>query len=327
MVARLFVFSLSAVLAFGQEQASQPLKSATAAAAAHEDYVLGPYDQLTVVYSDSVAETATNTVQVDGGGEVNLPLVGRLRAAGLTPRALEQQLKKHLSTYIRSPHVSVTVTEFRSQPVSVIGAVNTPGVHQLRGKRTLIEVLSAAGGLRQDAGHVIKITRRLEYGRLPLKTAVDDPTGAFSIAEVDLKSVLEADNPQENVEIRPHDVISVPRAEMVYVVGEVVRAGGFVLSERSELSVLKALSLAGGLTNTAAPANARILRSVEGAQKRTEIPVNLKKILDGKAADVAMKPEDLLFIPGSGSKKVVARAAETAVQTLSGIIIWRGGRF
>ncbi|MGQ9633392.1 MAG: polysaccharide biosynthesis/export family protein [Bryobacteraceae bacterium] len=108
--------------------------------------------------------------------------------------------------------MAVSVTQFRSQPVSVMGAVKQPGVVQLEGHKTLVEILSEAGGLAPDAGYTVTITRRLEYGRIPLPRARDDESGHYNIAEIELNPVMEVRNPQGNSEIRPHDVISVPKA-------------------------------------------------------------------------------------------------------------------
>ena len=175
-----------------------------------------------------------------------------MRAAGRTPQRLETELTERLRAFIHEPQVLVRVTQFRSQPVSVIGAVNKPGIHQLEGHKSLIEILSLAAGPRQDAGHTVKITRRREWGPIPLESAADDPSGRFNIAEVSLEAVMEARNPEENVLIMPNDVISVPRAEMIYVIGGVERSGGFVLHEKENITVLQALALAGGLTRTSA---------------------------------------------------------------------------
>jgi polysaccharide export outer membrane protein len=286
-------------------------------------YLLGPLDQISL-WSGESEELAGRTYTIDNGGAINVPLVGRVNAAGLTTEQLEAELSKKLAAFLRRPQVSVAIVEFGSQPVSVIGAVGSPGVHQLRGRRNLVEVLSVAGGLREHAGHAIKITRRIEYGRIPLDTAVDDPSGRHSIAEVSLRRITEAKNPEENIEIRPHDIISVPTAEMVYVVGEVSRAGGFVLNEQKSISVLQALSLAGGLTQFASAGKARILRGPEGS--RREIAVDLKKVLGGKSNDVHLVAKDILFIPDSRSKKIAIRVTETALQTVSGVLIWSAAR-
>ena len=121
---------------------------------------------------------------------------------------------------------------------------------------------------------------------------------------------MEARNPEQNILIRPEDVLSVPHAEVVYALGDVRKAGGFVLNDRETLSVLQILSLAEGLERTAAPGSARILRPVTGEAKRTEIAVDLKKIMAGEATDVALHPDDILFVPSSAGKKAGWRALE-----------------
>ncbi len=309
-------------LAVAGALAAAPQTAPTPPELIHSSYVLGPDDQLLIRALDA-EEISEKPVRVDMSGYIRLPLAGRLHASGLTIEQLEDQLNARLKTYIKEPQVAVTVTEFRSQPVSVIGAVKQPGVHQIEGRKTLIEMLSLAGGIEQDAGHSIKITRRAEYGRIPLPTAIEDATGQFSVAEVDLSSVIEARNPQENLLIMPYDVISVPRAEMIYVIGQVKKAGGFVLRERESLSVLQALSLAEGLDRVSAPQAAKILRQTPGAPQRTEIAVNVKKILQGQANDVPMQPQDILFIPTSAARNAGLRAVEAAIQIGTGVVIWR----
>jgi polysaccharide export outer membrane protein len=247
-----------------------------------------------------------------------------VQASGRTAEDLEKELTVRLKTYIRNPEVAVSIVDQRSQPVSVIGAVNTPGVQQLQGRKTLVEVLSLAGGPRQDAGYNVKITRQKEWGPIPLPNAAPDPTGQFSVAEVDLKVITEAKNPTENILIMPNDVISVPRAETVYVIGDVKRPGGFVLGEKAHMSVLQALALASGLEKTASSSKARILRaSTSPDLKRTEIPVDLKKVLAGKGEDVPMEPEDILLVPGSKTRTALIRGLESALQIGSGIAIYR----
>src|ERR1700730_10946451 len=241
-------------------------------------YVLGPDDLISIRILQA-AELADKPIRIDLNGFIDLPFIGRVRAAGSTVELLKTELEARYSSIIREPQVSVNVEEFRSQPVSVIGAVITPGVHQIRGKKSLIEVLSMAGGLRQDAGNTVKLTRRMEWGRIPLPSATDDASAKFSIATLDLKSLMDAKDPAVKILVKPDDVISVPKAEMVYVIGEVPRTGGFVLSERKSMSLLEALTLAGGINRgTAAPQSSKILRLTAGNDTRAEIPVDLKRI-------------------------------------------------
>jgi polysaccharide export outer membrane protein len=285
-------------------------------------YLLGPDDQLEIS-GPELSELANKPVRIDGDGDIQAPLVGLVHVSGLTVQQTEQALNKLLSTYIRDPQVVVSVAEVRSQPVSILGAVNTPGVHQVRGRKTLLEMLALAGGIRSDAGYSVRITRQLEWGCIPLPKTELDASGRFSVAELNLKKIMEAKNPEENIQIFPHDVISVPKAEMVYVIGEVKRSGGFVLGEHQSISVLQALSLAEGLNGTADARHARILRLKRDADQREELAVDVKDVLNGKKSDIALRGDDILFIPGSTGKKAALRALEAAIQTGTGLAIWR----
>ena len=175
-----------------------------------DNYALGPGDQILIRAID-VEEIDNKPTTVDRRGFIDLPVVGKLQAAGRTPDQIEADLTQRLSKFLVHPDVSVTVMEVHSQGVSVLGAVTTPGVHQLPGEKTLFEVLSLAGGLRSDAGNTVMITRRMEQGPIPLPNAKPDSTGEYFVASVDSRSITSAVNPAENIIIKPNDVISVPR--------------------------------------------------------------------------------------------------------------------
>ncbi len=260
---------------------------------------------------------------MDLRGNVNLLLVGRLRVAGKTVEQVEGELAERLKVYLKSPSVTVAIVEYKSQPISVVGQVQTPGVHQLQGRKTLLEVISVAGGLKPEAGHQIKITRKIAYGAVPLPGARVDSTGQYSVAEVGVKDILTATKPEENIEIRPFDVISVPKAELVYVVGNVKRSGGFVLGDRERVTALQALSMAEGLDREASSNSAKILRRTSDSGERQEIVVALGEILKGKAPDVPMQADDILFVPSSAGKKVLLRSAEAAIAIGTGLAIFR----
>ena len=318
-----------AILFFGAHAAGQT-PSATGSAVqkikcddrVHSTYLLGPDDQVEIS-APELSEFGNKPARIDGDGDVQVPLVGRVHLAGLTAQQAEKEIDKVLRKYIRDPQVVVNVSEVRSQPVSILGAVNTPGVHQVQGHKTLLEMLASAGGIRPDAGYSVRITRQLEWGCIPLPGAVPDASAQFTVAEVNLKKIMEAKDPAENIRILPHDVISVPKAEMVYVIGEVKRSGGFVLGEHQSISVLQALSLAEGLNGTADARHAKILRLKREADQREELLVDVKDLLKGKKQDVALQGDDILFIPGSTGKKAALRALEAAVQTGTGLAIWR----
>jgi polysaccharide export outer membrane protein len=307
--------------AAGQGATAQTGEAGRATPDATAGYVLGPDDLISLRVTDG-AELSDKPVRIDTNGYVRLPMLDRVRAGGLTTEQLVAALTERLKPFLHKPEVSVNILEFRSQPVSVIGCVKLPGVHQLQGSKTLIEVLSLAGGLSDDAGYTIKITRENGQGYLRLPHAVDDPSGRFQMAEVRVASLLEAKDPSQNVTVFAHDVISVPRGELIYVTGEVQRSGGFVLREKESMSVLQALSLAGGIGSAAAAKDSRILRAQAGSS-RMEIPVDLKKMLSGQSEDLALKPDDILFIPSSVPKKFAVRSIEAAVQMATGVVIWR----
>ena len=177
--------------------------------------------------------------------------------------------------------------------------------------------------MRSDYGNTVRITRQLEWGRLPRPAAAEDSTGKFAVAAVSGRRIMSASNPQENIAIRPNDVVSVPKGDIVYAIGAVRKSGGFVLGENESLSALQVLSLAEGLDRAAAPQDAKIMRNVPGLNERTEIPVDLKKILAGKGADVPLRADDILFIPTSATKSVALRSLEAAIQIGTGIAIYR----
>jgi len=278
-------------------------------------------DALTIRAVD-VAEFDGNPVRVDTRGDIDLPLIGRIHAEGKTVEELQGVIENHLKKYLNAPDVTVALVEMRSQPISVLGSVQVPGVQQLQGDKTLFEVISLAGGLRPDAGNIVKITRRIEWGRVPLPNAADDATGQFSVASVGVKSIMAGSNPQDNITIKPYDVISVPRADIIYVIGAVHKAGGFVMGDNTSLSALQVLSLAEGLDRAASPQSAKIMRLVEGTNNRAEIPVDLKKVLAGKGADLPLKADDILFIPTSATKSAALRTFEAAVQIGTGLAIY-----
>src|ERR1700748_3382842 len=164
-------------------------------------YVLGPEDQITVrvFAADDIPD---KPVQVDNDGSVTLPMIGQVHAAGLTVEQLQDKLVVAYKKYFKNPQVTVQVNDFRSQPVSVDGNVTTPGVVQLRGNRNLMEVIGQAGGLRADAGDSVLITRNLSEGPIPVAGAFTDPTGKYSVAHINIRSIMNGKNPEDNILIK-----------------------------------------------------------------------------------------------------------------------------
>jgi len=291
--------------------------------AAAPSYRLGPEDELTIRVLDLKDEIGDQTFRLDQEGAISLPMVGPHPGRRPHLQQLEADLARRYKRFLRDPQVNVSVAKFRSQPVSVLGYVNTPGMLQIEGGKTLFEVLSLAGGLKIEAGSIIKITRQKEYGPIPLPGAELDSTGNFTVAQVSVKAVMGGQDPAENIAIRPHDVITVPKGDIVYVVGSVKKPGGFVLGDRDVVSVLQSIAVAEGLDRIP-----RRRRRNPPYRPRctgtTEIPVNLKAILAGKAPDLPIGPNDVLFIPSStGLKAASIKAAEMAASIAGYAAIYR----
>jgi len=236
----------------------------------------------------------------------------------------------------------------QSHPVSVMGAVKRPGVFQIRGNKTLLEVLSLAEGLADDAGDTVIILRgaalnaepgivadnfadglknapethqHVEAEKLP-SVSKDKPFPSESAAQVNLKDLLESADSHSNPLVHPGDIVKVTRAGIVYVIGEVRRPGGFALKSNENISVLQALALSEGLTPTAAKGGARIIHTDQQSGERKETPIDLGKILAGKAPDPVLEAKDIVFVPNSASKHTLNRGAELAAQTLAGLLIF-----
>jgi polysaccharide biosynthesis/export protein len=292
-----------------------------------QDYVLGPDDEFKVEALDA-PELSDKSYRIDNSGFVGMALLGRFHVAGMTSAQLENELNRRLKEHVLNPAAVVSITQFRSQPVSVLGSVNAPGAYQIRGSKSLIDVLALAGGIRADAGYKVRLSRRISSGRIPSAKAFDDAGGQYSVVEIPIRSIMSGSSTADDVRVLPHDVVTVPRGEVVYVVGDVQKSGGYVLGENESMSALQALSLAGGLAPTAAPKNTRLLRAQLGQPARQEIALNLKDVLAGKAADVTLRPDDILFIPSNTGKKAALRALEAVIQTGTGVAIWRSsGRY
>jgi len=277
------------------------------------DYVLGANDQI-LIRTFEVEEINEKPFRIDNDGNISLPLVGTVKAAGLSVQELETDLTNRYKTYVKDPHITISVIQFRAEVVFVVGAFQKPGIYPLEGRRTLVEMLSIVGGLQPNASRRIKVIRRAESGTIPLPNAITDPETKTSSVEINIASLRNNINPAEDIVLAPNDTISVERAEMVYVQGEINHTGAFELGERDSVSVLQVITLAGGLTKGADPSKAEILRPVLDTSRRAEIPVNLKQVLATRENDLPLLPNDILYIPPAASyKAALGRAALIAL--------------
>jgi polysaccharide export outer membrane protein len=242
----------------------------------------------------NVPELNTKT-RVSSAGDVYLPLVDYVHLGGLTINEAEVVIEKRLNQggFVKNPHVQLSVDEYISGGASVLGEVVKPGVYPVMGEHRLFDLISAGGGLTDRAGKSITVTHR---GQAPIV--------------VPISRNLE-DHADSNIAVFPGDNISVRRADVVYVVGDVLRPSGFLM-ESGHVSVLQAVALAGGANSTAKLGGARIIR--KGPSGLTETPVPLKKLLQAKADDIQMQADDILFVPTSARKLLEGRTAEAALQ-------------
>jgi polysaccharide export outer membrane protein len=273
-------------------------------------YQLGPSDQFTV-HAPDAEELDNKTFRIEDDGTATLPLVGVVKMGGLTVGQIEDDLKDRLKVYVRNPLVSITVVQFRSAPVFFVGQFQRPGIYPLQGRHTLIEMLQTVGGLTAAAGRRIKITRKSEAGPIPLGSAIVDPATKTSSVEIGLVSLTQNINPAEDIELQPYDVVSVDRAEQVYLLGAFGRTGAFEVGDRDYISALQLIAQAGGLSPTAIPEKARILRPVLDTARRAEIPIDLAKVLSTEGNDYPLLPNDILFVPAKKPKSALLERVET----------------
>ena len=311
------------------------------------EYIIGPEDVLDINVFE--AQELNRQARVAANGEISLPLLGAVRASGLTPRQLETTLEELLhQKYMKDPHVGVFVRDMESHPVSVMGAVRKPGTYQIRGSKSLLQVLSLAEGLADDAGEDIIILRGASANHtsesasgkfseaaepsatIPESRVADKTYAVANKAEtipqatlqVNVKDLLDSTDPSHNPAVYPGDIVKVSQAGIVYVVGAVRRPGGFAMKRNEKLSVLQAIALSEGLTPTAAKGGARIIRTNEQNGARTETALDLGKILSGKSADPMLEAKDIVFVPNSAAKTALSRGVEVATQTAAGLVVF-----
>jgi polysaccharide export outer membrane protein len=303
------------------------------------EYRIGAHDLLEINVFE--APDLNRSLRVSAGGEISMPLLGAVQSSGLTARELEGTLEVRLRQYMKDPHVGVFVTTVESHPVSVVGAVKKPGVFQIRGTKTVLEMLSMAEGLSDDAGDEVLVMRGagLHFGsdsnggsanpasqspsQKQMPAGAADDLSYNDTIKINLKDLLESGDQRFNVAVYPGDIVKVTRGGIIYVIGDVKKPGGFVLKTDQNMSVLKAIALAEGLNATAAKSRTKIIRTDEKTGQRFEFPIDLGKVLAGKTPDTPLKPADIVFIPNSSGKTMLYKGSEAAVATASGLIIWR----
>jgi polysaccharide export outer membrane protein len=243
----------------------------SAPAGAQTNYVLGVQDVVTVTVVGEPDLSRKFTIEQDG--TFTFPYIGRVLARGLTPRQLEEELKKKLSgDYLRNPQITVSVDAYRSQKILIMGEVLQPGEYQLTGDMTLLSAIAKAGSVRPSAGREITIVRA------PAKRGSNgNGHGESEILKIDL-AALQSGDLSLNVPLQDGDTINVPKAQSVFVSGQVKSPGGYAVEPG--MTVLQVLSLAGGVTDRGSTGRIQILRTVDGKQKELKAKLT-DKVLPG----------------------------------------------
>ena len=262
-----------------------------------EDYGVGPRDSLSfTVYGEE--DLSLDELIVSQEGYISFPLTGRVHVEGLSTPEIEKKVADLLADgYIVNPQVTVSVKSFKSKKAFILGAVEKPGVYPLRGQERLLEIISIAGGIQNEkAGKFILIWRQKSRGKNGSSNESND-NGNGRLIKIGLERLLQQGDMSLNVPLINRDVVFVPQAEYVYIIGEVKKPGSYKLYDK-DISILEAITMAGGFTPIASPNKTRVIRVEEG-EERT-IFVRMKDIIKGeKSKDIVLKSGDIVVVPES----------------------------
>jgi polysaccharide export outer membrane protein len=250
----------------------------------------------------------TQRQRVDENGDYSVPLLGPVHVAGLTLQQAQTAIasKMEAGHYLKSASVSLFVSDFATQGVSVMGEVNKPGVYPVWGERRLFDLLAEAGGVTSRAGKFAMITHR------------DSSAAAQSVAYV----LGNAQDPNSNPVIAPGDTILITKTGVVYVLGDVTRPGGYPMDDKGSLTLMQAVALAQGTTLTAKLGSARLVRNASSGRK--EIAVNVKNVLKGRDPDIPLQSDDILYVPSSMAKTIANRTLPQIVAATTNAAIYTG---
>lgn len=279
-------------------------------------YRIGPGDVLDVRVARA-PELSRDSVRVDQSGMIRMPMLDvDILAACYTESELAQSIATYYKKYKNDPHVEVFVKEYQSQPVAVIGAVHAAAQFKLQRQVRLLELISLAGGPTDSAGQTIQI---VHAGGGPFcdqsgPAAAADKSDESTIVAYKLADTLKG-QADANPLVRPGDIVSVPLADQVFVLGNVLKPSAIPLKE--PLTVSKAIAIAGGTAPSTKRDKIRILRQIPGSTQKQEIFVDLKAIEKNQAQDIALIANDVIDVPVSGTKSLLRSLLGTVVPTVS----------
>jgi polysaccharide biosynthesis/export protein len=285
----LLIWALIAFLCFS------PLRSGAQEAAPPQvereqftnEYIIGPRDLLEIKVFE--LPDLNQTVRVSEDGSITLPLLNNVVIGGMSKDAAEIKLTRLLADkFVKNPHVSVFIKEYQSRLVSLIGAIEKPGVYELVGRQNLLQMISKAGGVKENASNRLFVLR-------------EGKSGNPAMIAVDLEDLLANGNPILNIPLQAGDVINIPvdKSIRVFVFGEVKSPGALEVKKSKNITLLQAIAQAGGTTEGASKSGITIKRKDPKTGKEKKIKVNLNDILKGKIPDIGLLEGDVVFVPVS----------------------------
>jgi polysaccharide export outer membrane protein len=262
------------------------------------DYRVGGYDVLSIIVYEE-KDLSRGAVRVSAGGFISFPLIGRIKVENLTTSEIERLISRKLAEeqYLLDAHISVMVTGYNSKRFLVLGAVKSPGSYSLQAQERVLDAVSRAGGIQR--------TREGGYweraGKKGVIVRTENPATDHErkiVINLDLEGLLKGRDQISNIFIIDKDVLFIPTAEHFYIIGQVIRPGSYSITD-NEITLVEAISIAGGFTRIAARNRTRIIRVEEGIEKIIEVKVDAITKAGKKIQDVPIKPGDVIVIPES----------------------------
>jgi polysaccharide export outer membrane protein len=286
----------------------------------NEDYRIGPGDVISIRVEK--ADELSQSFQVSARGAILMNYLGSITVADMTPQEVQAKVTERLrGRYLRNPYVTVAVTQYNSRTFFIQGAVRNPGVYQVRGRPSLLTLITLAGGLERDHGSTAYLIRKpktspgeSEVGSEPANSNVASPekSGAsegapdgdqYRMIKVNIEALFKG-NFALNWEVEPGDIVNVPRSDVFFVAGEVHKPGSFQLAQG--MTLRQAISLAEGTTFKAKTGSGIIFREDSNTGKREEISVDIGSIMSGKKEDIPILANDVVVVPNSRFKSLSA---------------------
>ena len=250
-----------------------------------KEYIIGPQDLLEIKVFE--LPELNQTVRVSEDGSITIPLLNKVMVGGMSKDAVERKLAELLEArFVKNPQVSVFIKEYQSRMVAVIGAVESPGMYELVGRQNLLQMISKAGGIKENASSQLFVLREGESGN----------GGALSI---DLEDLLANGNQKLNIPLQPGDVINIPvdKIILVFVFGEVKNPGALQVKMSKKVTLLQAIAQAGGTTEGASKGGITIKHKDRKTGKETKFKVNLREIIRGDKPDIELREGDVVYVP------------------------------